>query len=79
MVDPDFTISIVFVYCVRSELPRQYVFLVGCERRGYKSEDFLETTLSYASIMGIKEDINLHGDDYQWLGSMFYFGVSEQN
>lgn len=24
--------------------------------------------------MGIKKDINLVGDDYQWLGSMFYFG-----
>lgn len=33
-----------------------------------------KTTLSYASIMGIKKDINLQGDDYQWLGSMFYFG-----
>ena len=33
-----------------------------------------KTTLSYASIMGIKKDIHLKGDDYQWLGSMFYFG-----
>ena len=33
-----------------------------------------KTTLSYASIMGIKKDIGLKGDDYQWLGSMFYFG-----
>jgi len=33
-----------------------------------------KTTLSYASIMGIKEDIGLVGDDYQWLGSIFYFG-----
>jgi len=24
--------------------------------------------------MGIKKDINLVGDDYQWLSSMFYFG-----
>ena len=24
--------------------------------------------------MGIKKDINLTGDDYQWLSSMFYFG-----
>ena len=27
-----------------------------------------KTTLSYASIMGIKTDIHLVGDDYQWLG-----------
>lgn len=33
-----------------------------------------ETTLSYASVMGLKKDIGLVGDNYQWLGSMFYFG-----
>jgi MFS transporter, ACS family, allantoate permease len=27
-----------------------------------------KTTLSYASIMGLKEDIHLVGDNYQWLG-----------
>lgn len=37
--------------------------------------NFLDkTSISYASIMGLQEDINLRGDDYQWLGSMFYFG-----
>lgn len=25
--------------------------------------------------MGIKKDIGLVNDDYQWLGSMFYFGT----
>ena len=42
-----------------------------------------KTTLSYASIMGLKlphsdkklkSGIHLTGDQYQWLGSMFYFG-----
>src|SRR3981189_3198535 len=33
-----------------------------------------KTTLSYASIMGLQTDIHLHGTNYQWLGSMFYFG-----
>ncbi|KAI1389769.1 MFS general substrate transporter [Hypoxylon trugodes] len=33
-----------------------------------------KTTLSYASIMGIKTDINLKGQDYSWIASMFYFG-----
>jgi ACS family allantoate permease-like MFS transporter len=33
-----------------------------------------ETTLSYASIMGLKEDLGLVGDQYSWLGSLFYFG-----
>lgn len=26
--------------------------------------------------MGIKEDLHLVGDQYQWLGSLFYFGES---
>ncbi|KAJ5692669.1 hypothetical protein N7462_002092 [Penicillium macrosclerotiorum] len=33
-----------------------------------------KTTLSYASIMGIKHDLHLEGDEYQWLGSIFYIG-----
>ena len=37
--------------------------------------NFLDkTSISYASIMGLQTDINLSGDDYQWLSSMFYFG-----
>ncbi|OXV09544.1 hypothetical protein Egran_02692 [Elaphomyces granulatus] len=37
--------------------------------------NFLDkTTLSYASVMGIQADIHLKGDNYQWLGSMFYIG-----
>lgn len=38
-----------------------------------------KTTLSYASVMGISKPtsqggIGLVGDNYNWLGSMFYFG-----
>ena len=33
-----------------------------------------KTTLSYASIMGLQTDLKLVGSDYQWLGSIFYFG-----
>ena len=33
-----------------------------------------KTTLSYASIMGMQKDLKLKGDNYQWLGSLFYFG-----
>lgn len=25
--------------------------------------------------MGLKQDIHLVKDNYQWLGSMFYFGI----
>jgi hypothetical protein len=30
--------------------------------------------LSYAAIFGIQEDLNLHGTQYNWLSSIFYFG-----
>ncbi|KAI4219465.1 MAG: hypothetical protein L6R36_008307 [Xanthoria steineri] len=33
-----------------------------------------KTTLSYASVMGLRKDLDLTGDRYQWISSMFYFG-----
>lgn len=33
-----------------------------------------KTTLSYAAIFGIREDLGLVGTDYSWLSAMFYFG-----
>ena len=33
-----------------------------------------KTTLSYAAIFGIEQDLNLHGTQYSWLSSIFYFG-----
>ncbi|KAL2436813.1 putative transporter [Exophiala dermatitidis] len=33
-----------------------------------------KTTLSYAAIFGIREDLNLRGTQYSWLSSLFYFG-----
>ncbi len=33
-----------------------------------------KTTLSYAAIFGVVEDLDLHGDQYNWLSSLFYFG-----
>ncbi|PGH27238.1 hypothetical protein AJ80_01195 [Polytolypa hystricis UAMH7299] len=33
-----------------------------------------KTTLSYAAIFGIREDLNLQGAEYNWLSSIFYFG-----
>ncbi|KAL9585322.1 MAG: hypothetical protein Q9203_004292 [Teloschistes exilis] len=33
-----------------------------------------KTTLSYAAIFGIQEDLNLAGTEYNWLSSIFYFG-----
>lgn len=31
-----------------------------------------KTTLSYASVFGLIEDTNLHGDQFSWLGSVVY-------
>ena len=33
-----------------------------------------KTTLSYAAIFGIEEDLDLKGTKYNWLSSIFYFG-----
>ena len=33
-----------------------------------------KTTNSYASIMGLREDLNMSGQTYSWVGSSFYFG-----
>lgn len=33
-----------------------------------------KTTLSYAAIFGIQQDLALHGTQYNWLSSIFYFG-----
>lgn len=38
------------------------------------SSDVDKTTLSYAAIFGIKDDLNLSGEEYSWLSSVFYFG-----
>ncbi|PWW80311.1 MFS general substrate transporter [Tuber magnatum] len=33
-----------------------------------------KTTLSYAALFGIQEDLHLRGTHYNWLSSLFYFG-----
>ncbi len=33
-----------------------------------------KTTLSYAAIFSIRDDLHLHGTQYNWLSSIFYFG-----
>ncbi|KAJ6024666.1 MFS general substrate transporter [Penicillium herquei] len=30
--------------------------------------------LGYSAVFGLKEGLHLHGTEYSWLGSMFYFG-----
>lgn len=31
-------------------------------------------TLNYAALMGIREDLQLVGSEYNWSSSIFYFG-----
>lgn len=31
--------------------------------------------INYASVYGLQKGTNLHGQDYSWLGSIFYFGI----
>lgn len=33
-----------------------------------------DTSYRYAAIFGIRDDLNLHGTEYSWLSSLFYFG-----
>lgn len=33
-----------------------------------------KTILSSAAVFGLTEDNHLHGEQYSWVGSMFYFG-----
>ncbi|RDW62394.1 MFS allantoate transporter [Coleophoma cylindrospora] len=33
-----------------------------------------KATLGYAAIFGLSKDVGLHGTQYSWLGSIFYFG-----
>ncbi|KAJ5494944.1 MFS allantoate transporter [Penicillium diatomitis] len=33
-----------------------------------------KTTLSYAAIFGVRDNLKLHGTQYNWLSSIFYFG-----
>ncbi|ETS74163.1 hypothetical protein PFICI_14029 [Pestalotiopsis fici W106-1] len=33
-----------------------------------------KNSLNFASVYGLQDGTNLHGQDYSWLGSIFYFG-----
>ncbi|KAK0185191.1 major facilitator superfamily domain-containing protein [Armillaria mellea] len=35
-----------------------------------------KTALNYANLFGFQTDLNLHGDQFNWLGSMVYFGYA---
>jgi hypothetical protein len=33
-----------------------------------------KATLGYAAVFNLQTDLHLHGTEYSWLGSLFYFG-----
>ena len=34
-----------------------------------------KNALNFASVYGLQAGTNLHGQDFSWLGSIFYFGI----
>jgi len=35
-----------------------------------------KSSINFASVYGLQKGTNLHGQDYSWLSSIFYFGAS---
>jgi MFS family permease len=33
-----------------------------------------KSAMSFTAILGLEEDLNLHGNDYSWASSIYYFG-----
>lgn len=40
----------------------------------YALQSIDKTTLGYAAVFGVREEANLTGPEYSWLGSLFYLG-----
>ncbi|KAH8156699.1 hypothetical protein CIB48_g11551 [Xylaria polymorpha] len=60
---------------LRRKLDYKILPLLGICYFFYVSSWYVDkTTLSYAAIFGIKDDLALNAEDYSWLSSIFYFG-----
>ena len=49
--------------------------ILACMLGTYFCQSLDKGTLGFASIMGIKKDAHLVGQDYSWLGTILYMGV----
>ncbi|KAM0278266.1 hypothetical protein ACHAQH_005279 [Verticillium albo-atrum] len=49
--------------------------ILVCILGTYFCQSLNKGTLGFASIMGIREDANLHGQQFSWLGTILYIGV----
>ena len=36
-----------------------------------------KSSINFASVYGLQKGTNLHGQDYSWLSSIFYFGTND--
>lgn len=62
------------IHCLWIELSRQYERLTSAGSYRDRILRTPETTSSCGSVMGLREDLELKGDSYQWVSNMFYVG-----
>ncbi|KAK4687960.1 uncharacterized protein P7C73_g2148, partial [Tremellales sp. Uapishka_1] len=71
-LDPDLVISEEKNAQIKRQLDKRILpFLIGT----YFFQTFDKGTLSFASVMGIQQDTNLHGQQYALLGTILYIGI----
>lgn len=49
--------------------------ILACMLGTYFCQSLDKGTLGFASVMNIKADANLQGQDYSWLGTILYMGI----
>lgn len=72
MILPYLAVCYAFFY-IDKVRPRPFISASVCFKIGW-ANDGVKTTLSYAAIFGIRDDLHLVGTEYNWLSSLFYFG-----
>ncbi|RDW86041.1 uncharacterized protein DSM5745_02683 [Aspergillus mulundensis] len=55
-------------------LRRIDLFLLPIMAISYMFQFLDKSAMSFTAILGLEEDLNLHGDDYSWASSIYYFG-----
>lgn len=58
----------------RRPLPRQPSLRPGMLHRTDLLSATFQNAMGFAAIFGLRQDTNLQGQQYSWLGSIFYFG-----
>ncbi|KAL4865238.1 hypothetical protein BDV12DRAFT_154653 [Aspergillus spectabilis] len=55
-------------------LRRIDLYLLPIMAISYMFQFLDKSAMSFTAILGLEEDLNLHGDDYSWASSIYYFG-----